>query len=269
MLKRNTETIENAVFVFHGKDIILRKDRKTLTMDDLTVLRESTDGGEIWSEPEAGITWMMAGNTPLPDGYETVPVRLHACDMNMEDEEYVRLFRAKGMASWTNDTRHCVKCGGKLEPHAELSALVCSECGKIVFPRIEPCVIVLVRKGNKMLLARHNQRNNDIYACIAGFMETGETAEHAVRRELIEETGIKVKNIQYFGTQSWPFPSQLMIAFTAEWESGEPQPQDGELADIGWFLPGECPNTPQPGSIAYRMIQSFKEGKGAGKACES
>jgi NAD+ diphosphatase len=100
-------------------------------------------------------------------------------------------------------------------------------------------------------------------------METGETAEHAVRRELMEETGIKVKNIQYFGTQSWPFPSQLMIAFTAEWESGEPQPQDGELADIGWFLPGECPNTPQPGSIAYRMIQSFKEGKGAGKACES
>ena len=104
---------------------------------------------------------------------------------------------------------------------------------------------------------------------MAGFMETGETAEHAVRRELMEETGIKVKNIQYFGTQSWPFPSQLMIAFTAEWESGEPQPQDGELADIGWFLPGECPNTPRPGSIAYRMIQSFKEGKGAGKTCES
>lgn len=259
MLIRNTETIEKAAFAFCGKDIILRKDRKTLTMDDLTVLRESTDGGEIWSEPEAGITWLIAGNNPLPDGYEAVPVRFYACDMNKEDEEYVQLFRAKGMASWTNDTRHCARCGARLEPHAELSALVCSECGKIVFPRIEPCVIVLVRKGDRMLLARHNQRNNDMYACIAGFMETGETAEQAVRRELMEETGIKVKNIQYFGTQSWPFPSQLMLAFTAEWESGEPRPQDGELADVGWFLPGECPNTPKPGSIAYRMIQSFQK----------
>ena len=258
MLKRNIETIEKAAFVFHGKDTILRKDGKPLTMNDLTVLRESTGGGEIWSEPETGITWLVAGNNPLPDEYTAEPVRLYACNYDMDEERYGQLFRAKGMAAWTDETRHCVRCGARLRPHAELSALVCEDCGKVVFPRIEPCVIVLVRKGDRMLLARHSQRNNDIYACIAGFMETGETAEQAVRRELMEETGIKVKNIQYFGTQSWPFPSQLMLAFTAEWESGEPRPQDGELADVGWFLPGECPNTPKPGSIAYRMIQSFQ-----------
>ena len=87
-------------------------------------------------------------------------------------------------------------------------------------------------------------------------MEAGETAEQTVRRELMEETGIKVKNIKYFGTQSWPFPSQLMIAFTAEWESGEIKPQDDEISDAGWFSIDDCPATPQPGSIAYRLIHS-------------
>lgn len=108
-----------------------------------------------------------------------------------------------------------------------------------------------------MLLARHSQRNQNIYACIAGFMETGETAEQAVRREIMEETGLTVKNIRYFGSQSWPFPAQMMIAFTAEYESGELQIQESEIQHAAWFSKGECPTTPQPGSIAYKMIHSF------------
>ena len=111
--------------------------------------------------------------------------------------------------------------------------------------------------GNEILLARHLQRNQDVYACIAGFMEAGETAEHAVRREILEETGISVKNIHYLGSQSWQFPDQLMLAFTAEYESGEINVQKEELIEAGWFDRNNCPATPQPGSIAYRLIHGL------------
>ena len=127
---------------------------------------------------------------------------------------------------------------------------------------VNVCVIQL------LLLPRHQvlplvkmiqQRNQDIYACLAGFIESGESAEHAVEREIMEETGLKVKNIKYFGSQSWPFPSQLMFGFTAEWESGEISKQDDEIADAQWFSPDDCPATPSPGSIAYLLIEDAKK----------
>ena len=106
------------------------------------------------------------------------------------------------------------------------------------------------------MLARHVQRNQDIYACIAGFMEAGESAEQAVKREILEETGIKVKNICYKGSQSWPFPAHLMLAFTAEYESGEIKIQPDELSDAQWFNIHDNPATPPPGSIAYKLIHN-------------
>ena len=132
----------------------------------------------------------------------------------------------------------------------------CPQCGNQIFPRINPCVIMLVSKGNQILLARHAQRNQDVYTCLAGFVEAGESIEHAVRREIMEETGIKVKNIKYFGSQSWPFPAQLMFGFTAEYESGDIIPQPGEIADAQWFVRDHCPATPQKGSIAYKLIHN-------------
>ena len=130
----------------------------------------------------------------------------------------------------------------------------CPSCHKILFPRIEPCVIVLISKGDKILLARHAYRNQDIYACIAGFIEAGESAEEAVRREVREEVGIEIKNIKYRGSQSWPFPDQMMLGFTAEYESGDLVLQKEEIADAQWFDRSNCPASPKPGSIGYRLI---------------
>ena len=115
---------------------------------------------------------------------------------------------------------------------------------------------MLVSKGDKILLARHAQRNQDVYTCLAGFVEAGESIEHAVRREIMEETGIKVKNIKYFGSQSWPFPANLMFGFTAEYESGEITPQADEIADAQWFDRDNSPATPPKGSIAYKLIHN-------------
>ena len=88
-------------------------------------------------------------------------------------------------------------------------------------------------------------------------MEAGENAEHTVYREVLEETGIRVKNIIYRGSQSWPFPDQLMLGFTAEYESGEVKRQEDEIADADWFDRESCPATPTPGSIAYRLIHKL------------
>ena len=255
MLIKNPEIFNGECFAFINKDIILRADHTPLCLNDLNVLR-SAQSGDIWCEKEYNISFLLVKDKELPADYTTEALRLY--NARNTEEQGMMVFRAKALASWTDSTRYCAGCGSVLTPHKELTALQCTGCGKIVFPRIEPCVIVLVRKGDKMLLARHAQRNQDIYACIAGFMEAGETAEQTVRRELMEETGITVKNIKYFGTQSWPFPSQLMIAFTAEWESGDIHPQDDELSDAGWFSPDDCPATPQPGSIAYRLIHNIR-----------
>lgn len=255
MLIQNPNTFEGTCYAFKGKDIIQHTDNTSLTLSDLKTLQSLSNKNDIWEEREQKFCTLLVTDDKLPSEYSTTPLRLHTTNIANE-KEIIQIQRAKALANWTTETRHCPRCGTKLIPHNTLSALQCNDCGKIIFPRIEPCVIVLVKKGRQILLARHSQRNNDIHACIAGFMEAGETAEQAVKRELMEETGIKVKNIQYFGTQSWPYPSQLMIAFTAEWESGEPKPQDGELSDIGWFSTDNLPNTPRPGSIAYRMIMS-------------
>lgn len=189
------------------------------------------------------------------DNFKMIMLReYYAC--HSEKENFLA-FRAKALLNWYKTEKFCGSCGAELKNHGKLTARECPSCKRVIFPRIEPCVIVLVNKGDKILLARHTYRNQDIYACIAGFMEAGESAEEAVRRELYEETGIKVKNLVYRGSQSWPFPDQLMLGFTAEWESGELKLQKEEIADAQWFDPENCPASPKPGSIAYRLIHKM------------
>ena len=173
------------------------------------------------------------------------------------EDEVFKAARARALFEWKSKNHYCSNCGKHLFLLKDLTALECSRCNLQYFPRIEPCVIVLVRRGEEMLLARHVQRNQDIYACIAGFIEAGETAEQAVHREVFEETGIKIKNLTYKGSQGWPFPDQLMLAFTAEYDSGEIRLQESEIAEAGWFTKDKLPQSPAPGSVAYRLIHDL------------
>lgn len=239
--------------IISEKDIILRSDNSEITTSDLEQIKNENPVAEYFEEPQFNLKVLsLLSFENSSDKYKRIPLREFYSTHN-EDENFFA-FRAKALFEWRKNTKFCSACGTKLKPHPVQTAFVCPDCGKIFFPKIEPCIIVLISKDEKILLARHVNRNQDIYACIAGFMEAGESAEEAVRREIREEVGITVKNIVYRGSQSWPFPDQLMLGFTADYESGDLKLQKEEIADAQWFDRNNCPASPKPGSIAYNLI---------------
>ena len=214
-LNINPITSECTCYAVCGREVVLRSDDEKLTFEDLLNLKKACGSLSFLEEKDNDLCVLaISDKEKLPSEYKLVSMR--SVFFVSDTESVYRISRAKALASWSADTNFCAKCGAPLVARESESAFECKECGSIVYPRINPCIIVLVHKDDKILLARHAQRNQDIYACLAGFIEGGESAEHAVEREIMEETGLKVKNIKYFGSQSWPFPSQLMFGFTAE-----------------------------------------------------
>ena len=242
-------------YIFSGRYMVIRNDGGDVTEADMQNFLTLWPDAEYYTEHANRLSVIgVKKEEPLPEGFSWVTVRSQFA--LMDDEKSYPVARAKALLEWRRDSRFCGRCGARLVESTTFTAMECPECGNQIFPRINPCVITLVHKGDQILLARHAQRNQDVYACLAGFVEAGETIEHAVRREIMEETGIKVKNIKYYGSQSWPFPAQLMFGFTAEYESGEIKIQPEEIADAQWFSRDNSPATPTEGSIAYKLIHN-------------
>jgi NAD+ diphosphatase len=178
---------------------------------------------------------------------------------HLEENLYKVAVRAVQIADWDRTYQFCGKCGGKTMDREDIRAKECPNCGFIMFPRISPAVIVLVEHENSVLLARANRFHGNLYSVIAGFVEPGEALEETVQREIKEEVGIDVKDICYFGSQPWPFPDSLMIAFTASYAGGEIKVDGEEIADAGWFKAGNLPEIPGNISIARRLIDWFTD----------
>lgn len=240
-------------YAMFSRETVRLSDGSPLQAEDLQTLLAACKVTERVEETANDLVAIrLDDNASLPAGYSKVLIReLFA---HLPAEEVFRLSRAKALLEWRQNTHFCGRCGTPLVDDEHLTARNCPHCKQQIFPRIDPCIIMRIEKDGKILLARHTYRNQNIFACIAGFVEAGETLEQAVAREVFEETGLTVRNVQYFGSQSWPFPSQLMLGFTAEYESGEIKLQEEELAEAGWFDPNHCPASPQPGSIAYKLI---------------
>lgn len=197
----------------------------------------------------------LAGSmAQAPEGYEWVRVRQLMAE---ESPLAAAACRALGLLNWRGAHSYCGACGKLLKNSPGDIARLCEECGQVEYPAISPAVIVRVEKEGKILLARHVQRSQDFYTCLAGYIETGETAEQAVRREVREETGIEVTDVCYAGSQPWPYPNQLMLAFRAQWASGDLRLQATEIAEAHWFDPADLPAIPPPGSVAYRLIHGL------------
>lgn len=163
---------------------------------------------------------------------------------------------------WYRDNRFCGRCGGELVHDEKERMMRCPACGNLVFPRIAPAIVAAVQHDGKLLLTKYAHGDGN-YALVAGFVEIGETAEECVAREVMEETGLRVKNVRYYDSQPWGFAGNLMLAYTAELdgEDAEINCDESELAVAEWVSPEEIPEIFDYSSLTREMIRRFREGK--------
>lgn len=164
---------------------------------------------------------------------------------------------ARQILHWEQQSRFCSLCGGRTGPFLREWGRLCSVCNTKQFPRISQCAIVLVRRDDEVLLVRNAEWPAGRYSLVAGFLNLGESLEDCAAREVREETGIDIAGIKYVGSQSWPFPSQIMAGFVAAYAGGELVVDHNELEDAGWFSISNLPNLPPTRSIARRIIDTF------------
>lgn len=175
----------------------------------------------------------------------------------VDDALFALAGRAAQVLAWEYDHQFCGRCGQTMEADQQERAMRCAPCGTINYPRIAPCIIVLVTRGEELLLARNAKFPQPMYSTLAGFIEAGESAEETLVREVHEEVGVQVTNLQYFQSQSWPFPNQLMLGFFAEYAGGDIVCDLTEIADAQWFHYNELPMTPPVSSISGQLIAHY------------
>ena len=250
---KGTELSGNTfVFAFHGRDILMHRGKLPKVSDFPD--KEKLCGlyvGELNGIACIGIRF------PEELGWETQSYRavIHGSD----EAAVCAVSRAKELMFWRSRKIFCGACGAKLEDSASDTARVCPSCKERFYPQIAPAVITAVLKEDKILLAHNRNFTSGVHSLIAGFVESGETLEQAVAREILEETGIRVKNIHYYSSQPWPFPNSLMLGFVAEYDSGELTPDGVELETAGWYSVDNLPLLPDHGSIARKIIEDFKK----------
>lgn len=217
--------------------------------------------------PEGHLALRVTEDHPLPEGVEALGLR--EAFPRMEPEDWARAGRAYQWLEWEAGHRFCGSCATPLEPCEGPEAAHgrrCPACGRTVFPSNATAIIVLIQRGagpeRELALARSPHFKPGVYSAIAGFTEPGEALEQAVHREVAEELGIRIHNLRYFGSQPWPFPSSLMIGFTAEHAVGEIAVDGREVISAGWYSPDEIPSLaiPRVGSISRLLIDHFLAG---------
>ena len=169
---------------------------------------------------------------------------------------YQKAGKCQELLYWDANTKYCGVCGAPMRMDTNISKK-CTECGKEIWPQLATAVIVLIHKGDEVLLVRAKNFRTDFYGLVAGFVETGETLEEAVAREAFEETGVKITNIRYFGSQPWPYPCGLMVGFNADYVSGDIHLQASEIAKGGWFRKDNLPTIPEKLSIARMLLDAW------------
>lgn len=182
---------------------------------------------------------------------------LHSAYDILDEDIYLLAGRAVQIMNWDKNHTFCGKCGTETITLENENAKVCPECGFTSFTRISPAIITAIIKDEKILMAKHSYGLKNRYALIAGFLEAGETLEEAVKREVMEEVGLEVKDIQYFGSQPWPFPNSLMIGFTVKYAGGNIKVDGNEIVDAKWFDASEVSRFPSKISIASELVDWF------------
>lgn len=194
-------------------------------------------------------------DTIVPNGMSLLGLReLYGM---LDEDLYMLSGRAIQIVEWDRTHQYCGHCATPTSQLSHERAKRCPKCGLVNYPRLSPAIIVLVSRGEEVLLARAPRFPIGMYSVLAGFVEPGESLEETVVREVREEVGIEVKDIRYFGSQPWPFPNSLMIGFTATYASGDVVIEPQELVEAGWFTKHNLPQIPPKSSIARKLIDWF------------
>jgi NAD+ diphosphatase len=194
----------------------------------------------------------------IPGGEET---SLRALFQLGGAELFALAGRATQLLDWQNRHRFCGQCGTPTLMKTGENAKQCPNCGLLAYPRISPAVMVLVRDGNKLLLARSPHFKPGVFSALAGFVEPGETLEECAIREVREEVGIEIARLRYFDSQPWPFPNSLMIAFFADYAGGTIKPDPSEIEAADWFALDALPLLPEPISISRQLIDAARHSR--------
>lgn len=242
-------------YIFNNGQLLLHRDGQA---DVLSELPEWVTCEEVrlFEETDAMLCYMAnSGQETLPEGYEWVDLResFH----HLPEQTYIKAGKASELLYFDRQHRYCGVCGAPMEWASSISKR-CTCCGEEIWPKLNTAIIVLVHRGEEALLVKAKNFKRDYYGLVAGFVETGESLEVCVAREVYEETGLRVANIRYFASQPWPYPMGLMVGFHADYVEGEIMLRDGELRDVAFFTRDHIPAIPGKMSMARMLIDDWR-----------
>ncbi|MBA3661806.1 MAG: NAD(+) diphosphatase [Gammaproteobacteria bacterium] len=198
----------------------------------------------------------IATDIALP--HDVIAIPLKKSFEILGHEWFVAATKSYSVINWDKNHRFCGRCGSKTIHKVGVFERICTHCQLVLYPRISPSMIVLIKRDDTILMARSPHFPPGVFGLIAGFVEMGESIEDTVHREVHEEVGIQVKNLQYFGSQSWPFPDALMIGFIADYAMGELKIDNIEIEQAGWYHYTNLPGRPSSKlSIAGRLLDHY------------
>ena len=245
--------VRGSFFFFCQGDILLTKEG-TIPCGDTPPIELKP--WEKVTELQGGQVVVASLSNPVTDREELQMVPLRKSFHILSPEDYQLAGKCAELVYFHQNSKFCGVCGGEMRWQTEISKQ-CRECGKELWPSLATAIIVRVTRGDEILMVHAHTFRDRHYGLVAGFVETGETLEECVQREVWEETRLRVTNIRYFASQPWPYPSGLMVGFTADYLSGEIELQKAELSDGGWYKRDNLPYLPDPSSIAYRLIMDW------------
>ncbi len=252
-------------YVFCQSDLVLEK-----VGEGYAIPQEPPTEVKPWTtvmDVDGNKAWRIDNPIVNSERYEMCPLRQSYYKLTKED--YLKAGKCHELLYWDQNTKFCGVCGGPMRFDTAISKK-CEHCGKEIWPQLATAIIVRITRtvndasGNQkeeVLLVHANSFRDNHYGLVAGFVETGETLEEAVYREVMEETGLHITNLRYFGSQPWPYPCGLMVGFTADYDSGKIHLQRSELSKGAWFDRDHLPHIPEKLSIARHLLDAWLEQK--------
>lgn len=247
---------EKIWFVFYDGKLVLNRNPVAVIASDTPPFR-----GSVGTLPHEvgemdGLRCVAYAADEAPDETHYLLVTLRESFALIERRFYEKAGHGAELLFWDKTTQFCASCGGRTEKAGPIMKR-CTSCGREIFPQVSPAVIVLVRKGDSALLVRAHNFRGSFYGLVAGFVEPGESLEQCVKREVLEETGLEIDNVGYFGSQPWPYPCGIMIGFNADYVSGDIQIQESELKEARFFARNALPEIPLKLSLARALIDNW------------